>query len=90
MPDEKPQIDDVEKFLTDQKSFDARKQSLIDDLLRQRAEAMKAFDEKKADAMKVFNEKLAKLGYKPDGTKPRKSHHKPPAPEATAKPKAKA
>lgn len=89
MPDEQ-RPDEVEKFLTDQKSFDARKQSLIEDLLRQRAEAMKAFDEKKADAMKVFDEKLAKLGHKQDGTKPRKSHHKPaPAPEAAAKPKVK-
>lgn len=65
MPDE-TRPDDVEKFLADQRSFEDRKQSLIEELLRQRADAMKAFDDK-----------LAKLGYKPDGAgKPRKSHHK--------------
>ena len=75
-----PESDDVEKFLSDQKSFEDRKQSLIDDLLRQRADAMKAFDEK-----------LAKLGYHPaDGAgKTRKSHHRMPSTEA-AKPKEKA
>jgi len=78
MPEE-TRSDDVEKFLADQKSFEGRKQSLIDDLLRQ-----------KADAIKVFDEKLAKLGYKPDGAKPRKSHHRPPAPDAAANPKGKA
>ena len=65
MPNEE-RPDDVEKFLHDQKSFEGRKQKLIDDLLRQRAEAMKAFDEK-----------LAKLGYQGDGAgKSKKSHHK--------------
>ena len=33
---------------------------------------------------------LAKLGYKAQSGKSRKSHHKTPAPEAAAKPKAKA
>ena len=71
--------DDIEKFLADQRSFDDRKKSLIEDLLRQRADAIKAFDEK-----------LAKLGYRGDGAgKARKSHHKPVAP-ADAKGKAKA
>lgn len=76
MPEEK-QSDAVEKFLADRKAFEDRKQALIDDLLRQKAEAMKAFDEK-----------LAKLGYPAkDGTgKPRKSHHK----QASASPSAKA
>jgi len=77
MPDEK-RPDEVEKVLADQKLIDDRKQALIDELLRQ-----------KADAVKAFDEKLVKLGYKPDGAKSRKSHHKR-APEAAAKPKAKA
>ncbi len=83
MPEEN-RTDDVEKFLADQQSFEDRKQSLIDDLLRQRDAAIKAFDEK-----------LAKLGWHaPDGSgKPKKSHHKspghkPPA-DTPAKPKAK-
>ncbi len=54
--DEKPS-DDVEKVLSDLKSIEDRKQALIDDLLRQ-----------KADAMKAFDEKLLKLGWKPDST----------------------
>lgn len=68
-----PEADDIEKFLADQKSIDARKQALIDDVLRQRAEAMKAFDDK-----------LEKLGY---AGKPKKSHHK--QPETKPKPAAK-
>ena len=36
--------DDVEKFLSDLKSIEDRKQGLIDDLLRQRADAIKVFD----------------------------------------------
>ena len=57
-----------------------RKQALIDDLLRQRAEAIK-----------VFDDKLAKLGHKARDGKPRRSHHKPAQPpaEAPAKPAAK-
>lgn len=66
MPEDKPS-DDVEKYLSDLKSFEDRKQGLIDDLLRQREAAMKAFDEK-----------LAKLGWLgPDSSgKKKKSHHK--------------
>ena len=73
MPDEKPS-DDVEKVLADLKGIEDRKQSLIADLLRQKAEAVKAFDER-----------LAKLGYqvKDRAGKPKKSHHK----KATEKPK---
>ena len=52
MPEERP-ADDIEKFLLEEKAVEDRKQALIDDLLRQRAEAIKAFDEK-----------LAKLGHK--------------------------
>jgi len=77
MPDEKP-TDAVEKFLREQKAVEDRKQALIDDLLRQRGEAIKAFDEK-----------LAKLGYKSRDGKPKRSHHKQAAP-ASAKAKSKA
>ena len=77
MPEEKP-ADAIEKFLQEQKAVEDRKQALIEDLLRQRAEAIKAFDEK-----------LAKLGYHGAG-KHRKSHHKQPAPDAAAPPKGKA
>jgi len=44
--------DDFEKFLSEQKALAHRKQALIDDLLRLRAEAIN-----------VFDERLAKLGY---------------------------
>jgi hypothetical protein len=66
--------DDVDKFLEDAKSFEGRKQALIDDLLRQKAAAMAGFDDK-----------LAKLGYKDDGARPRKSHHKKAAAPAVGK-----
>lgn len=59
-----PAPDDVEKFLTEQKTLETHRQELIKDLLHQKEAAIKAFDEK-----------LAKLGY--DGTKTAKrSHHK--------------
>ena len=45
MPEES-RTDGVEKFLTEQKSMEDRKQALIDDLLDQREAAIKAFDEK--------------------------------------------
>jgi len=66
MPEEKP-TDDVEKVLSDLKTIEDRKQALIADLLRQ-----------KADAVKAFDDRLAKLGYQAkDGAgKPKKSHHK--------------
>jgi hypothetical protein len=62
--------DDVDKILTDLKSIEERKQALIVDLLQQRA-----------DAIKMFDEKLAKLGWKgSEGSgKTKKSHHKQPA-----------
>lgn len=80
MPDDK-QTDDVEKFLADQKSFEDRKQALIDDLLRQKDTAIKEFDDK-----------LAKLGYRANSAgRAKRSHHKSPAAaEAQTKPKAKA
>ena len=77
MPDEKP-ADAIEKFLLEQKAVEDHKQALIEDLLRQRAEAIKAFDEK-----------LAKLGHKVSAGKHNRSHHKGPAPDAAAPPKAK-
>jgi hypothetical protein len=73
--EEKPS-DDVEKVLSDLKSIEDRKQALIDELLRQ-----------KADAMKAFDEKLLKLGWKPDSTGKKKSHHKTPAAGTPAKSK---
>jgi hypothetical protein len=71
--------DELDKLLSDEKTLAQRKQSLIQDLLRQRAESIKAFDEK-----------LAKLGYQPDGTKGKRSHHhKTAAAAETQKPKEK-
>jgi hypothetical protein len=79
MPEEKP-TDAVEKFLLEQKAIEDRKQALIDDLLRQRADAIKAFDEK-----------LARLGYNAAAAKRKRSHHKPSVPDpAAAKGKTKA
>ena len=77
MPEEKP-ADAVEKFLQEQKAVEDHRQALIDDLLRQRAEAMK-----------VFDDKLAKLGHKSRDGKPRRSHHKQPEPDAPANTKGK-
>ena len=81
MPEEKPN-DDVEKYLADLKSIEDRKQTLIADLLRQRT-----------NAIKIFDDKLAKLGWEgPDGSgKTRKSHHRqvPPKPAADAQANAK-
>ena len=76
MAEEKP-TDDVEKVLSDLKTIEDRKQALIADLLRQ-----------KADAVKAFDDRLAKLGYQAkDGAgKPKKSHHKK-APATAAKTK---
>ena len=73
---ERSQIDDVDKLLAEQKAFEDRKQAVIDDLLRQKAEAVKTFDDK-----------LAKLGYHAN-SKSKKSHHKQaPAEPAKTKPK---
>jgi len=77
MPEEKP-ADAIEKLLQEQKAVEDRKQALIEDVLRQRAEAIKAFDEK-----------LAKLGHKVPAGKHNRSHHKAPAPDAPVPPKAK-
>ena len=79
MPEES-RSDAVEKFLTEQKSMEDRKQALIDDLLKQREAAIKAFDER-----------LEKLGYRANSGKGRRSHHKKPvapAAEAGTKPSA--
>ena len=78
MPEE-PRSDAIEKFLLEQKAVEDRKQALIDELLQQRADAIKAFDEK-----------LAKLGYKSSGSRQRKSHHKQPVADGAANPKGKA
>ena len=77
---EEKTTDDVEKVLSDLKTIEDRKQALIADLLRQKAAAVKAFDDR-----------LAKLGYsaKDGAGKPKKSHHRAPATAAgkQAKPK---
>lgn len=57
--------DDVEKLLNEEKSLEDRKHALIEDLLKQKEAAIKAFDEK-----------LAKLGYQANSGKPRRSHHR--------------
>ena len=69
---------DVEKFLTEQKSLEDRRQALIADLLKQRENAMKDFDAK-----------LAKLGYQANSSgKAKRSHHKQDAAKPTEKAKA--
>ena len=63
---EASKTDDVEKFLTEQKSLEDRKQALIAELLKQKEAAIRDFDEK-----------LAKLGHQASSTgKSRRSHHK--------------
>jgi hypothetical protein len=62
---EEKKTDDVDKLLSEEKSLEDRKQALIDDLLKQRETAIADFDEK-----------LAKLGYKPNSDKRKRSHHK--------------
>lgn len=80
MPEEK--LIDVEKFFTEQKSLEDRKQAIIADLLKQRDAVMKEFDQK-----------LAKLGYEAseNSGKAKRSHHpkKAAAANAPAKPKPK-
>lgn len=61
--------DDVEKLLAEEKAIAERRKALIDDLLKQ-----------KADAVKVFDDKLAKLGHH-DGAKPKRNHHRKAAAE---------
>ena len=58
MPD-----DNVEKFLSEQKTLESHRHELIKEVLRQKEAAIKAFDEK-----------LAKLGYDGDHA-PKRSHH---------------
>jgi hypothetical protein len=57
--------DEVDKFLAERRAFEARRQELIKDVLRQKEAAIKAFDEK-----------LAKLGYNGAAVKRGRSHHK--------------
>lgn len=74
MPEE-PRGDAIEKFLLEQKAVEDRKQALIDELLQQRADALKAFDEK-----------LERLGYRANSGKSKRSHHKPGKPSTDAPP----
>lgn len=71
--------DDVEKLLAEEKAIAERRKALIDELLKQKAAAVKEFDDK-----------LEKLGYREDGAgKRRRSHHKKAASAgAVEKPKA--
>jgi hypothetical protein len=79
MPDDS-RADDLEKLLSEEKAFEERKHALIADLLKQREAAMKDFDAK-----------LAKLGYQENSSgKPKRSHHRTPAPDVAAKQKDKA
>jgi hypothetical protein len=64
MPTDPKADDPVEKFLSDTKQIEARRQELIRDLLQQKEAAIRAFDEK-----------LARLGHKPDRPAKR-SHHR--------------
>lgn len=76
MPEEKKSTE-IETLLSDEKSLEGRKKSLIDALLKERAAAIADFDEK-----------LAKLGYKANFDKSKRSHHKKSGTAAsTAKPK---
>jgi hypothetical protein len=56
--------EDVEKFLAEQKTLEAKRHELIKEILRQKEAAIKAFDDK-----------LAKLGYDGEHASKR-SHHK--------------
>lgn len=75
MPDEGRKTDDVEKLLTEQKTLEERKQSMIQALLKERQDMNAAIDEK-----------LKKLGYRASGNsaKPKRSHHKKAAKPAAA------
>ena len=61
----------VDKFLTDQKALETKRQELIKELLAQKEAAIKEFDDK-----------LAKLGHH-DGAH-RRSHHRKAAPDKKA------
>jgi hypothetical protein len=74
MPEEKSS-DDVEKVLAELKAVEDRKQAVINDLLKQRDAAVKAFDEK-----------LAKLGYHENSERSRRNHHKKSGAAASAAP----
>lgn len=80
MPED-ARTDDVEKLLAEEKAIDERRKRLVDDLMKQKAAAIKEFDDK-----------LAKLGHHPDG-KQKRNHHGKGAPSAAgseAQPKGKA
>lgn len=65
-----PERDDVEKLLAEEKAIADRRKALIEDLLKQKAAALKEFDDK-----------LAKLGHQEDGAgKRRRSHHRKASP----------
>lgn len=66
--------DDVEKLLAEEKAIADRRKALVDDLLKQKAAAVKDFDDK-----------LAKLGHHAAGKTKRNHHNKKGATEPKAK-----
>ncbi len=70
MPDERRKPD-VEHFSTKEKLLEDLGKALIGDLLKQRAAAIAALDEK-----------LATLGHPANSARAKRSHHKKPAPPA--------
>jgi hypothetical protein len=57
--------DDVEKFLSEEKAVEGKRQELIKELLRQKEAAIKAFDDK-----------LARLGHHEGARQTKRNHHK--------------
>jgi len=66
--------DEVERFLSEVKAVEDRRQDLIADLLKQKEAAIKSFDER-----------LEKLGYQANSGKVKRTHHKRISPEGQAK-----
>lgn len=71
-----PERDDVEKLLAEEKAIADRRKALVEDLLKQKAAAVKEFDDK-----------LAKLGHH-EGGKSKRNHHRKGATAAPEKAKA--
>jgi hypothetical protein len=57
--------DDVERFLSEQKAVEGKRQELIKELLRQKEAAMREFDDK-----------LARLGHHEGARSLKRNHHK--------------
>jgi hypothetical protein len=63
--------DTLEKIKADERELQERKKAAIEALLKRRAEQNREIDKQ-----------LAALGYRADGVKQKRSHHKRPAPTA--------